>query len=58
MFQKNLITLSVHKQLVVCLSPKFYYLSRDGLSCDCNRSTDYHEIEKLLKDIETPEGHR
>ena len=47
MFQKNLITLSVHKQLVVCLSPKFYY-----------RSTDYHEIQKLLKEIETPEGHR
>ena len=29
--EKKLITLSVHKQLVVWVSPKFYYLSRDGL---------------------------
>ncbi|RMX44607.1 hypothetical protein pdam_00002769 [Pocillopora damicornis] len=32
--EKRLITLSVHKQLVVWVSPKFYYLSRDGLLCD------------------------
>ena len=45
-FKKKLITLSVHKQLVVWVSPKLYYLSRDGLSCDLK---SFHRLPRDRK---------